>query len=76
MITRNTEVVAESGTYRIHNITLTATTQKNHLASAYTSTLEVTGYLPGVYEYTVSNRAMTSAVTGNYEVDGNAPSKQ
>ena len=72
MITRNSEVVAGNGAYRI-SIGLTEISERNRLAAGYTSTLEVTGHHPGVYEYTVSNRAMTSNVTGSFGVEGKYP---
>ena len=67
-ITRNSEVVG-SGTYSI-KIGVTRVVEVDRLDSAYTSTLVVTGDLPGVYEYTVSNRAMASSVTDSYSIQG------
>ena len=36
----------------------------------YRSTLTVTGYLPGLYEYSVKNRAMKSYNTANFTIQG------
>ena len=36
----------------------------------YRSTLTVTGYLPGLYEYSVQNKAMNKALTANYAIQG------
>ena len=38
--------------------------------AVYVSTLVVTGHLPGVYEYVVSNRAMTAPIHGNITIEG------
>ena len=69
MVTRNTEVVAEEGTFEIF-IGVTENTWQNQLASGYTSYLVAGGYLPGVYEYTASNRAMTANSTANFTIEG------
>ena len=39
--------------------------------SRYRSTLTVTGRLPGVYQYSVTNRATYSMVTGTFTIEGN-----
>ncbi len=54
--TRNGEVIADGGPYNI-SIAVTADTQEFREIASYTSRLLVTGHLPGVYQYTVSNRA-------------------
>ena len=38
--------------------------------SRYRSTLTVTGRLPGVYQYSVSNRATPNTVTSNFIIEG------
>ena len=39
--------------------------------SRYRSTLTVTGRLPGVYQYSVSNRATNNTLTSNITIEGN-----
>ena len=38
--------------------------------SHYRSTLTVTGNLPGLYQYSATNRATTTAVTSSYSIEG------
>ena len=38
--------------------------------SRYRSTLTVTGILPGVYQYSVSNRATSNTLTTNINIEG------
>ena len=66
VITRNGEVVG-NGPY---NVSIRVD-QANRENAGYASILVVTGDLPGIYEYIVSNRAMTSNVTGTFGVQGN-----
>lgn len=63
-------MITHGSTYRI-SIGLIRVTQFNREAAGYTSTLAVTGDLPGVYEYTVSNRAMTSSIADSIYIEGN-----
>ena len=39
--------------------------------SNYTSTLTVTGILPGVYQYSVTNRATPTTVNDSFTIEGN-----
>jgi hypothetical protein len=41
-----------------------------YLASLYRSTLTVTGVFPGVYQYSVSNRATTTPSTASFNIEG------
>lgn len=63
-------MIMDSGSYSI-SIKLTVVTQKNREDAGYTSTLMVTGDLPGVYKYAVSNRAMTLKVADSFNIQGN-----
>ena len=67
--TRNSEVVG-NGPYTISMRLISGARQADRLNPGYISTLIVTGDLPGVYEYTVSNRAMTSSVTQRFSIQG------
>ena len=67
--TRNGEVITDGGPYNI-SIAVTVDNQTNRIAAGYTSTLVVTGDLPGVYQYSVSNRAMTSSVDDTFAIQG------
>ena len=68
-ITRNDEVVG-NGLYTISIRLISGRSQAERLNPGYTSTLVVTGDLPGMYEYTVSNRALTSSVTSSFNIQG------
>ena len=63
--TRNGEVISDGGSYSI-SIGVSGFTM-----SRYVSSLIVTGNLPGVYQYSVSNRAMSDMRTANYTIEGN-----
>lgn len=67
--TRDGTVIADGGPYRI-SIAVTENTWSNRIAAGYTSTLEVTTCLPGVYEYTVSNRATATPLTDRFIIQG------
>ena len=64
---RNGQEITNNGSY---NISLMLDDSQPLHQVHYTSTLNVTGYLPGVYEYSVINRAMTSPLIGNVSVEG------
>ena len=64
---RNGQEITNNGSY---NISLMLDDSQPLHQVHYTSTLNVTGYLPGVYEYSVINRAMTSPLIGNFSVEG------
>ena len=67
-ITRNSQVVGD-GPSRV-SIILSGTSEANRLNPRYLSTLTITGNFPGMYEYSVINRAMTSSVTDNFGIQG------
>ena len=78
--TRNGEMISDGGSYSI----LLAVNEVNTIRlgnrnsfnstilqeSRYRSTLTVTGNLPGVYVYSVSNRAMSAPRTANFTIEG------
>ena len=68
-ITRNSEVVG-GGPSNISIRLISGELQTDRLSPVYTSTLVVTGDFPGVYEYTVFNRAMASSVTDSFGIQG------
>jgi hypothetical protein len=49
---------------------ITAENRAAYLASLYRSTLTVTGVFPGVYQYSVSNRATTTPSTASFNIEG------
>ena len=66
--TRNGQVITNSSSYSI-SIQLNEDIMDEYTRfqdSHYRSTLTVTGRLPGVYQYSVTNRATPSTVTGYY----------
>ena len=80
---RNGEVISDGGSYSISLAVNEVTTvflgdnTDNFDASAvlgnsqYRSTLTVTGNLPGVYVYSVINRAMSAPKTASFTIEGN-----
>ena len=78
--TRNGEVISDGGSYRISlavNEVNTFRVGNSDLfdgailqESRYRSTLTVTGNLPGVYVYSVINRAMSAPRTANFTIEG------
>ena len=67
--TRNGKVITNDDSYSI-SIAVTNNTQSNREVAGYSSTLVVTGNFPGVYKYTVSNRAMASSATDSQGIQG------
>ena len=70
--TRNGQVITNNATFSIsiqvnEGIALPTRFEESH----YRSTLTVTGRLPGVYQYSVTNRATPGMVTGTFIIDGN-----
>jgi hypothetical protein len=51
----------------------TADNRAAYLASLYRSTLTVTGVFPGVYQYSVSNRATATPSTASFNIEGTLP---
>ena len=78
--TRNSEVISDSrpysislavnevNTFRLGNLTLFDNVILRE--SRYRSTLTVTGNLPGVYVYSVINRAMSAPRTSSFTIEG------
>ena len=67
--TRNGQVINNNASYSI-SIQVNDTGMKHYRESDYLSTLVVTGRLPGVYEYSATNRAMTNMSKSCYVVEG------
>ena len=77
---RNGDVISDGGPYHIslkvneiNTVDLESVSQVLR-ESRYRSTLTVTGYLPGRYEYSVKNRAMISFTTTGISIQGIAMS--
>ena len=77
--TRNGVTISDSGSYSISltvpGVTSTDTddlkaVNQTFQQSHYRSTLTVTGNLPGVYVYSVINRAMSTPRTANFTIEG------
>ena len=67
--TRNGEVITDGGPYSI-SIAVTADHLVNRQVAGYTSTLRVTGNLPGLYQYSVTNRASTTTRSSDFNIEG------
>ena len=77
--TRNGVTISDGGSYSI-SLTVPGVTSVNvsrlildnqiFQQSRYRSTLTVTGNLPGVYVYSVINRAMSAPRTANFTIEG------
>ena len=66
--TRNGEEISDGGSY---SISIGVSVHRDAFTmSRYVSILHVTGHLPGVYQYSVSNRAMTNMRTASYAIEG------
>ena len=78
--TRNGEVISDGGSYSISlTVNEVNTDRLGNTAffdnvilreSRYRSTLAVTGNLPGVYVYSVINRAMSAPKTASFTIEG------
>ncbi len=66
---RNGEVITDGGPFNI-SIAVTSDTEENRIDAGYTSTLVVTDSFPGVYEYSVSNRAMKTPKNASFNIEG------
>ena len=66
--TRNGEEISDGGSY---SISIGVSGQEDAFTmSLYVCSLCVTGNLSGVYEYSVSNRAMSNMRTASYAIEG------
>ena len=70
--TRNGAPITNGGSFSISIGVNNVTDPSAYDKSRYQSTLTVTGILPGVYQYSVSNRA-TPTLTSNITVEGQLP---
>ena len=66
--TRNGEVINDGGSYSI-SISVSVH-EEAFTMSRYVCMLNVTGNLPGVYQYSVSNRATSNMLTASYAIEG------
>ena len=68
--TRNGAPITNNDSFSI-SIGVNGATDKNaYVNSRYRSTLTVTGTLPGMYQYSVSNRATNNTLTSNINIEG------
>ena len=67
--TRDGQVITSGGPYII-SIAVNGNTEIVYYRSRYRSTLTVTGYLPGLYQYSVTNRATPSVLTSSITIEG------
>ena len=66
--TRNGKVISDGGSY---SIAIGVSVQEDAFTmSRYVSILYVTGNLPGVYQYSVSNKAMSNMRTASFTIEG------
>ena len=77
--TRNGEPISNGGSYSISLAVPGVTSRSSNVLtgisqifqqSRYRSTLNVTGNLPGVYVYSVINRAMSAPRTASFTIEG------
>ena len=68
--TRNGAPITNGGSFRISIGVNGVTDPSAYDRSRYRSTLTVTGRLPGVYQYSVSNRATPNTLTSNINIEG------
>ena len=70
--TRNAGQITNSSSFSI-SISVKSSAVERFRESVYVSTLVVRGNLPGVYQYSVTNRAMTnSRINGSLSIEGGA----
>ena len=65
--TRNGQIITNDASYSI-SIQIRLGSSEAFRESHYRSTLTVTGRLPGVYQYSVTNRATSGMVTGQFTI--------
>ena len=68
--TRNGAPITNNDSFSISIGVNGVTNPSAYADSRYRSTLTVTGRLPGVYQYSVSNRATSNTLTSNITVEG------
>ena len=69
--TRNGTPITNNDSFSISIGVNGVTDPSAYANSRYRSTLTVTGRLPGVYQYSVSNRAINNTLTSNITIEGN-----
>ena len=69
--TRNGAPIINGGSFSISIGVNNVTDPSAYDKSRYRSTLTVTGRLPGVYQYSVSNRATPNTLTSIINIEGN-----
>ena len=74
---RNGEVIRDGSSYsisiRVNDVFMimpNTRTREVNQQSRYLSTLMVTGNLPGVYQYSVGNRATDSMIVDSFDIEG------
>ena len=67
--TRNGEVITDGGPYSI-SIAVDGDSETVYQLSRYRSRLTVSGNLPGLYQYSATNRATTTTRTGSHTIEG------
>ena len=69
--TRNAGQITSNSSFSI-SISVKSSAVERFRESLYVSTLVVRGNLPGVYQYSVTNRAMTNSRDGSFSIEGGA----
>ena len=67
--TRNGQVITTNASYKV-TLLVNQGAGAHFVHSLYRSTLTVTGRLPGVYQYSVTNRATSGMVTDQINIEG------
>ena len=67
--TRNDQVISNNASYNI-SIHAQVNNTSVRMSSQYRSILTVTGRLPGVYQYSVTNRATSAMITNSTTIEG------
>lgn len=67
---RDGVMIASGGPFSI-SLSVNETSTRRFSDSLYVSMLTVTSRLPGVYEYSASNRGSVNTVTGRFTIQGN-----
>ena len=75
--TRNGAIISDGGSYSlsltvpgVDSLTFSELNTQIFQQSRYRSTLNVTGNLPGVYVYSIINRAMSTHRTSSFTIEG------
>ena len=69
--TRNAVQITSNSSFSI-SISVKSSAVERFRESVYVSTLVVRGNLPGVYQYSVTNRATTNSRDGSFSIEGGA----